>query len=165
MTQDILILCTGGSIDKYYDTSLSDFVVGTPQAENILHEAGVTLSYEIRSILRKDSLEISEPERNLIVDTVRRAPQSHIIITHGTDTMIATGLALKEIPRKTIVLTGAMQPATFKHSDAQFNLGAALLTVQVNSPGVYIVMNGRIFDPAEARKNVQADRFETRKDA
>jgi L-asparaginase len=165
MEEKILIICTGGSIDKIYDTTLSNFVVGAPQADNILNDAGVTKSYEIISILRKDSLEISDKERDLIVDTVRHAPQNRILITHGTDTMIATALALRVISGKTIVITGAMQPAAFKYTDAAFNLGAAFLAVQALPYGVYIVMNGRIFDPKQTEKNLKANRFETRRNA
>lgn len=162
MCAKILILSTGGSIDKYYDTRVSDFIVGEPQAAGLLREAGVTQEYELQSILRKDSLQIDDDDRKGIVESVRGAPHERILITHGTDTMVATALALEGINGKTIILTGAMQPAAFKHTDAAFNLGAAFLAVQTLPPGVYVVMNGRVFDPHQVQKNLDANRFETK---
>lgn len=158
---DFRIFTTGGSIDKIYSTSASDFVVGDPQVEAILHEANTSFTYEVESLSNKDSLELTDEDRQLISSKVRSAAESRILITHGTDTMIATALALLDIPGKVIVLTGAMQPAAFKQSDAAFNVGCALIALQTLPHGVYLVMNGRLFDPRHARKNSNLDRFET----
>jgi L-asparaginase len=87
-------------------------------------------------------------------------PGERIVVTHGTDTMIQTAKALQGIPDKTIVLTGAMQPARFHETDAVFNIGTAIGAVQSLPPGVYIAMNGRIFRPDRVRKNVAAGCFE-----
>jgi L-asparaginase len=83
-----------------------------------------------------------------------------VLVTHGTDTMIDTARVLASIADKTIVLTGALNPARFRGSDAEFNIGTAVGAVQSLSPGVYIAMNGRVWDPGKVRKNVAANRFE-----
>jgi L-asparaginase len=84
----------------------------------------------------------------------------YVLVTHGTDTMVETAKVLATIPDKTIVLTGALNPARFRGSDAEFNIGTAVGAVQSLPAGVYIAMNGRIWDPARVRKNVDANRFE-----
>ena len=160
---DIKIFTTGGSIDKIYFTQASDFVVGEPRVKDTLVEANVNIQCEIESLFAKDSLEITNEDRALIVDKVRDETCPRIVITHGTDTMIQTGLALIHASvgkTRTIVLTGAMQPAAFKHTDSDFNLGGAIVSVQLLPPGVYIVMNGKVFDPQQAWKNIELNRFE-----
>ncbi len=156
----IKIFATGGSIDKKYSTKASDFVVGEPVIEAVLQEVNATLDYEMESLLRKDSLEITEADRYMLLGKVQATSQQHIIITHGTDTIIQTAKTLNVVPDKVIVLTGAMQPAAFKQTDAIFNIGCAIIAVQTLSPGVYVVMNGRIFNPQQSHKNLEADRFE-----
>ena len=83
-----------------------------------------------------------------------------VVITHGTDTMIDTAKVLANISGKTIVITGSMYPAQFRDSDAVFNIGCAVTAAQILVPGVYVVMNGQIFKPDNARKNVEINRFE-----
>jgi L-asparaginase len=156
----IKIFTTGGSLDKRYSTRDSAFLVMDPQVAGILEAANVTVQYQIESLLRKDSLEITGEDRELILRRVKEDPCSHILITHGTDTMAVTGKRLSEISGKTIVLTGAMQPAAFKDSDAPFNVGFALAALQILPPGVYLAMNGQIFDPHHVRKDTEKDRFE-----
>jgi len=156
----IKIFTTGGSIDKFYSTRKSTFVVGEPQVQNILQEANASLDVEIESLFKKDSVDVSEDDRLEILEKVKSDPNRHIVITHGTDTMIQTAKTLSPIPDKVIVLTGAMQPAAFKKTDAAFNIGCAILAVQTLSDGVYVVMNGKVFDPIKASKNLEQDRFE-----
>jgi L-asparaginase len=156
----IKIFATGGSIDKRYLARESAFVVGRPAIEEILQEANVTVDYELESVLKKDSLEITAEDRRYLVERITADPHRRIIISHGTDTMIETAKALSAGGGKTIVLTGAMQPAACKNSDAPFNVGAAFIAVQVLPAGVYIAMNGRLFDPRRATKNVTLSRFE-----
>jgi L-asparaginase len=156
----IKIFTTGGSIDKCYSTKQSDFVVGDPQVESALHEANVGFDSEVESLLKKDSLEITENDRRLILERVASDPSRHIVITHGTDTMALTAKALRGVSDKTIVLTGAMQPAEFKRTDAIFNIGSAVMAVQLLPAGVYVVMNGRVFDPDKVTKNMELNRFE-----
>ena len=154
------IFTTGGTIDKIYFDAKSEFQVGPPQVTELLREANVGLDYEIESILRKDSLDLTAADRTLIRNRVAAAAAERIIITHGTDTMIQTALFLKNIPDKTIVLTGSMQPASLRVTDAEFNLGSAVVAVQILVAGVYLAMNGRVFNPDKCRKNVAAHCFE-----
>jgi L-asparaginase len=156
----IKIFTTGGSIDKGYSTRESSFIVRGSQIDEILKEANVSFEYEVEAILRKDSLDITEADCELIARKVEGDPSRYILITHGTDTMAETGRRLCHIQEETIVLTGAMQPASFKHSDAQFNIGFALAALQRLPPGVHIAVNGRIFDPTKVRKNIEMNRFE-----
>ena len=156
---DILVITTGGTFDKVYFDAKSDYQVGEPYVGNLLEEGNVTLNYEILSILKKDSLDIKEEDRILIKDKVSSATQDKIVIIHGTDTMIDTAKVLEGI-NKTIVLTGSMQPARFKNSDATFNVGFALGSALSLSHGVYIAMSGRIFSPKDVKKNIDLGRFE-----
>jgi len=156
----IEIFTTGGTIDKVYFDAKSSYEVGEPQITEMLREANLTIAAKVTPLLRKDSLEMTDADRDLIREAVAASSASHIVITHGTDTMIATGCALQGIPGKTVVLTGAMQPARFRSTDALFNIAGALIAVQTLAEGVYIVMNGRIFYPRHARKNVAENRFE-----
>lgn len=157
---NIKIYTTGGSIDKYYSTLTSDFEVGDPQIRAILDQANVDVDFEIESLLKKDSLQLTDRDRVDIHDKLISDPHHHILITHGTDTMIDTALSLLDIAGKVIVITGAMQPAAFRETDAHFNIGSAVIALQTLTEGVYIVMNGRVFDPRSSKKNLQTDRFE-----
>jgi L-asparaginase len=156
----IKLFTTGGTIDKVYFDAKSEYEVGPPQVVEILREAHVTLDCEIESVLSKDSLEMTDADRQLIRQRVEADPCPRIVITHGTDTMVQTGRELEGIAGKTIVLTGSMQPARFKVTDAVFNIGTAVGAVQSLPPGVYIAMNGRIFAASRARKNVGGNCFE-----
>jgi len=134
MTQSddpILLLTTGGTIDKLYFDALSEYQIGDTVLPRIFAMARVTHPFEIRELLRKDSLELTDADRALIAQGVAQAPTSRIVITHGTDTMTATAQALAGIEGKTIVLVGALAPARFAESDATFNLGMAFATAQV----------------------------------
>jgi L-asparaginase len=155
----IHFLTTGGTIDKVYFDATSEYEVGPPHVAEVLDRANATFERTIEPVLAKDSLDLTDADRALIRQHVESCPGSRIIITHGTDTMVDTALALKGVAGKTIVLTGAMQPAGFKTSDAEFNLGVAIGAVQALPPGVYLAMNGRIFDPGTVRKDRARKRF------
>lgn len=159
----IKIFTTGGTIDKTYFDQKSTYQVGLPQASGVLQRANVAVDYEVVSIMQKDSLDMTESDREKIRETIVLDPADRIIVTHGTDTMVETSLCLKQITDKTIVLTGSMYPAQYRDSDAIFNLGCALISVQILPPGVYLVMNGRVFDPENTVKNVDLNRFEEKK--
>lgn len=160
MTETIKILTTGGTIDKTYFDQKSTYHVGEPQASGVLERANIFLDYEVTSIMQKDSLDLDDSDRALIKETIVSEKLDRIIVTHGTDTMIETAKFLQNITNKIIVLTGSMYPAQYRDSDAVFNLGCALVAVQTLSPGVYIAMNGRIFNPNKSFKNVSLNRFE-----
>ena len=156
----IKIFTTGGTIDKTYFDQKSTYQVGEPQASGVLKRANVVVDYEVVSIMQKDSLDLDDADRITIREAIASQPCDRIIVTHGTDTMIKTAEFLRKISNKIIVLTGSMYPAQYRDSDAVFNLGCALVGAQILQPGVYIAMNGRIFDPATSVKNVALNRFE-----
>lgn len=156
---DVLILTTGGTIDKLYFDALSEFQVGSSVVNRLLEIARVSLPVSSCEIMRKDSLEISAQDRAAIVAAVREAAQDRVIITHGTDTMTRTAEALSEIAGKTIVLVGALAPARFAESDASFNLGLAFGAVQLAPRGVWIAMNGTVFPASAVRKDRAANTF------
>ena len=156
----LLIVTTGGTIDKVYFDDKSDYQVGEPQIGHILEELGVAFRFRVIPIMRKDSLHIEATDRELLRATIAAQDEAHVLVTHGTDTMIDTARVLASIGGKTLVLTGALNPARFRGSDAEFNIGTAVGAVQSLPPGVYIAMNGRVWDPGKVRKNVAANRFE-----
>jgi L-asparaginase len=160
MISKLLIVTTGGTIDKIYFDDKSDYQVGEPQISQILHAMHVAFDFEVSALLRKDSLHITDDDRKLIRAAVAASNASHVLITHGTDTMVETATELKGLADKTIVLTGALNPARFRDSDAIFNIGSAVGAVQCLPPGVYIVMNGKVWDPERVRKNPRENRFE-----
>ncbi|MBF0286324.1 MAG: asparaginase [SAR324 cluster bacterium] len=156
----IKIITTGGTIDKIYFDQKSTFQVGEPQIVGLLKEANVTVDYEVKSVLRKDSLDMTDEDRQLIYETILTDSHRKFIVTHGTDTMVVTARRLQELTEKVVVLTGAMQPAKLKVSDAVFNIGFAIASVQLLPSGVYIAMNGCLFTPDRVQKNVEYNRFE-----
>ena len=157
---ELLVVTTGGTIDKVYFDDKSDYQVGEPQIGRILQEFGVAFRFTVVPALRKDSLHITADDREVLRATIAASSADHVLVTHGTDTMVETAKVLATIPGKTIVLTGALNPARFRGSDAEFNIGTAVGAVQSLPAGVYIAMNGRVWDPAKVRKNVAANRFE-----
>ena len=157
----IKIFTTGGTIDKIYFDIKSEFQIGEPLIGQLLNEANISFDYEIESVLRKDSLDLTEDDRRMIVENIRSDSSQRILVIHGTDTMVETAKMLIGLPEKIIVLTGSMQPARLRESDAVFNIGYAIAAVQLLPSGVYIAMNGRIFDPHKTWKNIEFNRFES----
>jgi L-asparaginase len=158
--KDLLIVTTGGTIDKIYFDDLSEFQIGEPQIGKILDAIGVGFAFQVIGLLRKDSLHIGTEDRELLRATIAAQPHRNVLITHGTDTMVETAAMLRDLGERTIVLTGALNPARFQGSDAVFNIGCAVGAVQCMPPGVWIAMSGRIWDASKVRKNRAANRFE-----
>lgn len=156
---DLQIFTTGGTIDKVYFDALSEFQVGTSPLDAILREANVGIAYELTSLMKKDSLELTDADRSAIRAAVEACDADRILITHGTDTMAQTGQALIGIEDKTIVLTGAMQPARLRSTDAIFNVGFAISAALLQAPGVYIAMSGQVFPADQVRKDRAAGQF------
>lgn len=144
----LLVLTTGGTIDKSYFDSLSSYKIVDGVIARLLEIARVSVPFEIQEVARKDSLELDEVDRALLVAAARSAAATRIVVTHGTDTMTISATALSKIEGKTIVLVGALTPARFSESDAPFNLGMAFAVAQIAPPGIYITMNGTVF-PAD----------------
>ncbi len=156
----IKIFTTGGTIDKVYFDRESKYEVGPPGIKSVLDSLDVDFTYDIEQLLKKDSLDLTDKDRKLIVKKVRADRHERIIITHGTSTMIKTAKMLEDIPGKVIVMTGAIEPAVFKDTDAVFNIGCAVIAVQLLNHGVHIVMNGRVFNLHQVKKNTETQRFE-----
>lgn len=158
----LCFLTVGGTIDKVYFDKLSDYQVGEPGVLRILRDLPLTFEYRVESLLRKDSLDMTDDDRHLVRQAVIAAPEDRIVITHGTDTMIETAQRLLDIPDKRIVMTGAMQPEHFRNSDAVFNVGMAIgVVLSQPQPGIWITMSGQVFDPRTTRKNRSKGVFET----
>ena len=156
----IRFVTTGGTIDKIYFDALSQFEVGDSPIEAILSEGLVHFDYGVHSMFRKDSLELTDEDRQALRDYVANDDAARCVISHGTDTMVETANALTGITGKRIVLTGSLTPARFKSTDAIFNVGLAVAAVQLAEPGVYIAMSGQVFPADKVRKNRKENRFE-----
>ena len=157
--KSIAVVTTGGTIDKAYFDALSEYQVGESVIGRLLSVARVTTPYRMIELLRKDSLELTDEDRAQLHATVAGLSEQRIVITHGTDTMTQSAAVLQNIHDKTIVLTGALAPARFAESDAAFNLGMAFAAAQCLSAGVYITMNGCVFNAGHVRKDRDQARF------
>lgn len=160
---DILILITGGTLDKVHDTITEGLVFeddGQSQVSDVLRVG--RCDHPVQKILmQKDSLDMSDEDRAAILQAVLNAPQDRIIITHGTGTMELTAKYLdSKVGDKTVILTGAMRPQSLGKSDAGFNLGGAIISAQTLDYGVFAVMNGRVFQAAQVHKDTALGRFD-----
>ena len=157
----IRILVTGGTFDKEYNEHTGQLVFKDTNVAEMLRLGRSRVEVTIRTLMMVDSLEMSEADRDLIVQNCLQSEEDRIVITHGTDTMTDTAAAVaRDVTGKTVVLTGAMIPYAFGSSDGLFNLGSALSFVQVLPPGVYIAMNGKCFPWDRVRKNRDRGEFE-----
>ena len=156
----IRFLTTGGTIDKVYFDDLSQFEVGDSVLKHILTDGLVDFDYEIVPLLQKDSLEMTDEDRATLHAYIAADDADRYVVTHGTDSMSKTAELLADLEGRTIVLTGALTPARFKATDAVFNVGMAVAAAQAAPPGVYIAMNGQVFEAGHVRKNRAENRFE-----
>lgn len=158
----IELLITGGTIDKQYNELNGELVFTHSSVGTMLEQGRITLDYSLETIMLKDSLDMNDDDRQKILERCIDSNYSHIIITHGTDTIVQTSqLLANTIKHKTIVLLGAMIPYCFKHSDALFNLGCAICAAQLLPHNVYITMNGKIFKHDEVIKNTEIGEFQS----
>lgn len=144
---NILFIQTGGTIDKDYPHTTKGwaFEFGEPATKRILDKLDPSFQYEIKTACQKDSLEITDDDRDKIVQLITKAESKKIIITHGTDTIIETARFLNsKVNGKLIILTGAMLPERFTNSEAPINLGSAIAAANLLNDGVYITMHGVI---------------------
>lgn len=155
------ILTTGGTIDKVYFDKKSNYEVGDPFVEELLRKMNVNISFKIKSLMKIDSLDMTDIHREEILNYIKNSNANNFLITHGTDSIVETAIYLKKISDKTIVLTGSLKPAIFIDNDAIFNVGSALTSAQILKNGVYIVINGQVFNPDNVRKNLEKNIFET----
>lgn len=165
-TGGVLLLCCGGTFDKSRFTRSGKFVCGEPAARELLRAAGVE-RVRLLSVLRKDSLDMDDADRELVAEKLLADGGRSAVVIHGTDTMVETAMHLRrrlgEAPRQTVVLTGSMRPAVFAGSDAAFNLGYACACAQLRPPGAWIAMHGRCWPAERVRKDRRRMRFTARK--
>ncbi len=160
----IQVFITGGTFDKQYNYLTGELYFKDSHILEMLERGRCSLDVEVRTLMMIDSLMMTDDDRDMVAYSCRRSPHKHIVITHGTDTMVATAQVLAEaqLSDKTIVLSGAMIPYAFgMSSDGFFNLGSALSFVQVMPPGVYVAMNGRCYLWNKVRKNRETGFFNT----
>lgn len=161
-TNTIKVLTTGGTVDKIYSLA-GELEIGDPAAPDILGIVRPTVSFTVDSVLRKDSLDLTDDDRQLLCDHLNQVTEKRVVITHGTDTMTVTADYLQAHARnltdRVVVFTGAMQPASLKVTDSHFNLGAAFAAVQLLDPGIYIAMSGRIFPVGSVVKDRAQGQF------
>ena len=167
----IKMIVTGGTLDKCYNPINGELDFTQSHIAEMLQLGRVTLDLNMECVMLKDSLQMNDEDRREIVDVCMDTDESQILITHGTDTMVETAMAIahavnsdqsSELKHKTIVMLGAMIPFEFKESDALFNLGCAVSAVQILPAGIYITMNGRVFPYDQVIKNTAMGQFETR---
>ena len=155
------IFITGGTFDKEYNELTGELYFKRSHMYELLELGRCRLDVDIETLMMVDSMEMSTTERNYIIQKCIEEPVQQIVITHGTDTMVATARMLADaVQDKTIVLTGAMIPVKFGSSDGLFNMGSALSFVQALTPGIYIAMNGQIFNQENVKKNKKLGIFE-----
>jgi L-asparaginase len=159
--EPIRIFITGGTFDKAYNELTGELFFKDSHLPEMLKLGRSNLDVQVRTLMMIDSLQMTDADRQSILRQCLQAPESRIVITHGTDTMVDTAAVLaRGVADKTVVLTGAMIPYKFGSSDGLFNLGSALAFAQTLPPGVYVAMNGRYFEWNRVRKNRQTGMFE-----
>jgi L-asparaginase len=157
----IRLLVTGGTFDKEYDEINGTLYFKDTHVGEMLRLGRSSVPVTVETVMLIDSLQMTDADRLRVAERCRASPESAIVVTHGTDTMVETAAVLaRNAPGKTIVLTGAMIPYAFGSSDGLFNLGSALSFVQVLPPGVYVAMNGTHFPWDDVRKNRVEGTFE-----
>ncbi|HCM83493.1 MAG TPA: asparaginase [Rhodospirillaceae bacterium] len=151
---DVCILATGGTIDKVHDPIAEALAFsGESHIPEILEQCR-TKDVAHQVIMFKDSRDINDADREIIFQAVKARPEKSIVVTHGTSTMSMTAQYLKDrVIGKTVVLTGAMRPFSFFESDAGYNLGGAIVAARALPHGIYIVMNGRVFEAGKVSKD------------
>jgi len=162
MSSSILFLQAGGTIDKDYPRVNSGyaFEIEKPAVERILPHVEAGFEYEIQSVVKKDSLDMKDEDRERLKEACLESSHSKIIITHGSDTLIETAKYLGNLPGKVVVLTGAYRPERFQHSDAAFNIGCAVGALSLLKEGTWLAMNGKVMRPHQCMKNVETGKFE-----
>lgn len=157
----IRVFATGGTFDKNYDLINGKLFFEDTQLPEMFRLGRNTTDVKLRTLMMIDSLDMSQEDREVIAHNCKQCEEDHIVITHGTDTMVETAkvIAMRKL-QKTIILTGAMVPYKFGSSDGFFNLGSALAFAQTLDPGVYVTMNGRFFHWDNVAKNRKTGFFE-----
>ena len=158
----LIFIQTGGTIDKDYPQSTKGwaFEFGEPATNRILEKLDPSFSYEVLTSCQKDSLEITEEDRNKLASLIQNRKESKFIVTHGTDTMLETAAFLKErVQGKLVVVTGAMRPERFTNSEAAINVGCAIATANLMQEGVFIAMHGIVKPASEMKRDLDSGKY------
>ena len=156
----VRILLTGGTFDKTYFPETGEMGFQRSAVAELLAQAR-TSGLPIQQLFLIDSLDMNDEHRAVILEACKHAPETFLVVIHGTDTMCETARYLDRSKlSKTIVLTGAMIPASLPQSDAAFNLGFALAQAQIAPTGVWVAMNAQLLPAQNCRKNRQLGLFE-----
>ena len=158
--QKLQVFTTGDSIDKIYFDALSEFQIGPPGIDTILKQMNIGFDYQAEALMRLDSLDMTDDHRRQIQQRAAGSEAQYILINHGTDGMVKTASWLNKLGNKTIVLTGALQPAALANTDAVFNIGCAIGAMESLGSGVYIAMDGQVFTADKVVTNSAEHRFE-----
>lgn len=162
----VLFIQTGGTIDKDYAKvwKAYAFEIEDPAVTRVLGRVNPAFTYRVATACRKDSMDMADDDRQAVLELCAQAPETHIIVTHGTDTMAQTAEALRDLQGKTVVITGSARPERFENTDAHFNVGVAMGAVAVLPPGVYIAMNGVVSRWDSVRKDPKTGQFRATED-
>ncbi len=158
----VIFIQTGGTIDKDYPHTTKGwaFEFGEPAVGRILEKLNPSFEYKLITAFQKDSLEITNNDRDILVDLIKNLKEDKIIITHGTDTMIETASFLnKHLKSKLIIVTGAMLPERFSNSDASINLGSAIGAINILNKGIYIAMHGVVKSFDNINRNLDTGKY------
>jgi L-asparaginase len=156
---NISVISVGGTFEKEYNkgTGIINYSFGNKsKVEDILKLIRYgSIDINFPKDLIKDSTEMTDSDRSKLFLLIKKIKKP-VVLIHGTDTMIKTARYLFEKLGKEdrlIILTGASVPWVNKNTDAEFNLGGAIAVAQTGINGVYIFMNGRLFNPFKCKKN------------
>lgn len=158
----IIFIQTGGTIDKDYPNTTKGwaFEFGEPATHRMMNKLNPSFEFDVITAFQKDSLEITDQDRQDLADLINSQKDDKFIITHGTDTIIKTASYLsKHVFNKLIVLTGAMRPERFSNSDGPINFGCAIATANLMESGVFIAMNGIVKVPSRIKRNLETGKF------
>jgi L-asparaginase len=158
---EITFITTGGTIDKDYPQKAKGyaFEITDPAIVRILKRINPNFSYNVIYLLKKDSLDITDEDREMILEACSSTDANKIILTHGTDAMVETAKKLQGLQGKTIILVGASRPERFSDSDAAFNAGTAIGAIDILENGVYIAMSGRIYPWDKCKRDPESGKF------
>jgi L-asparaginase len=163
--QTLYLITTGGTIEKVYLERTGSVANLGRKIDKYLCKLRLPgLNIKTAHIMNKDSLEMTAADRESVLRMVEQKMKhpAPVVITHGTDTLVATGLLLKKRLKRLkfpVVLTGAMTPLGFEKSDGLQNLTESLLAARLLPPGVYLVIHSQVFPIDHVRKDRKHSRF------
>ena len=161
--QRIHVITTGGTIEKIYSEQRGSVENVENRIESYLARLRLPdLEVGVTRLMNKDSLEMTDADRAVIVDAVSQRRDAPVVITHGTDTMVETGRCIEAALGALaypVILTGAMTPLGFESSDGLQNLTESFFAAHVLAPGVYVVMHNQVFPVSRVRKDRERARF------